>query len=73
MFDSSIAENISMITAFIEGLISFFSPCVLPLLPIYLGYLSGELEDQKPSARKTIGFTLIFITGIFTARHGKIQ
>lgn len=67
MFDSSIAENISMITAFIEGLISFFSPCVLPLLPIYLGYLSGELEDQKPSARKTIGFTLIFITGIFTA------
>lgn len=67
MFDSSIAENISMVTAFIEGLISFFSPCVLPLLPIYLGYLSGELEDQKPSLRKTVGFTLIFIIGIFSA------
>lgn len=67
MFDSSIAENISIITAFVEGLISFFSPCVIPLLPIYLGYLSGELEDQKPSARKTIAFTLTFIAGIFIA------
>ncbi len=67
MFDGSIAENISVITAFVEGLISFFSPCVLPLLPIYLGYLSGGLEDHKPSTRKTIGFTLTFIAGIFTA------
>ncbi len=67
MFDGSIAENISVITAFVEGLISFFSPCVLPLLPIYLGYLSGGLEDHKPSTRKTIGFTLTFIAGIFTS------
>lgn len=67
MFDGSLAENISIITALIEGLVSFFSPCVLPLLPIYLGYLSGELEDRKPTVRKTVGFTLIFILGIFTA------
>lgn len=67
MFDSSIVGNISVLAAFIEGLISFFSPCVIPLLPIYLGYLSGGLEEKKPSRKKTIFFTLAFIAGIFTA------
>lgn len=67
MFDSSIVGNISILAAFIEGLISFFSPCVIPLLPIYLGYLSGGLEEKKPSRKKTIFFTLAFIAGIFTA------
>lgn len=67
MFDSSIVGNISVLAAFIEGLVSFFSPCVIPLLPIYLGYLSGGLEEKKPSRKKTVFFTLAFIAGIFTA------
>jgi cytochrome c-type biogenesis protein len=29
-------------TAIIAGLLSFLSPCVLPLVPAYLGYLSGQ-------------------------------
>lgn len=67
MFDGSVAGNISAAVAFIEGLISFFSPCVIPLLPIYLGYLSGNLEEEKPSRKRTLLFTMTFIAGIFTA------
>jgi cytochrome c-type biogenesis protein len=32
----------SMITAFVAGILSFFSPCVFPLVPAYLGYMSGH-------------------------------
>lgn len=67
MIDSSVIENISAVTAFVEGFISFFSPCVIPLLPIYLGYLSGSLEEQKPSRKKSLLFTITFIIGIFVA------
>lgn len=67
MFDGSVAGNISVFVAFIEGLVSFFSPCVIPLLPIYLGYLSGNLEEVKPSRKRTFAFTITFIVGIFTA------
>lgn len=67
MFDSSVVGNISAVMAFVEGLVSFFSPCVLPLLPIYLGYLSGSLEDEAPSRKKSLWFTIIFILGIFSA------
>jgi len=35
------AGNISLLLAFVAGLVSFLSPCVLPLVPAYLGYLSG--------------------------------
>ncbi|MCI9293560.1 MAG: redoxin domain-containing protein [Erysipelotrichaceae bacterium] len=66
MFDGNM-EHIGIWMAFVEGLISFFSPCVLPLLPIYLGYFSGNLEDEKPSRKKTLFFTLSFILGIFAA------
>ncbi len=31
---------------FLQGLLSFFSPCVLPLLPVYFGYLSGGTAEQ---------------------------
>lgn len=67
MIDQSVIGNITIVMAFVEGLISFFSPCVIPLLPIYLGYLSGSMEDVKPSRKKSLGFTLVFILGIFVA------
>ena len=37
----SLDVSVSVITVFLQGLLSFFSPCVLPLLPLYIGYLSG--------------------------------
>lgn len=40
----TIETGISAVTVFIQGLLSFFSPCVLPLVPLYLGYLAGGLN-----------------------------
>ena len=37
----TLTNSISAVTVFVQGLLSFFSPCVLPLLPVYIGYLSG--------------------------------
>lgn len=63
-----LGSNMSVMVAFVEGLASFFSACVIPLLPIYLGYLSGNLQkDEVVSRKRTLGFTLCFIAGIFLA------
>ena len=37
----SLDLQIPVVAVFIQGLLSFFSPCVLPLIPLYVGYLSG--------------------------------
>lgn len=61
-------SHISFGLVFIEGLLSFLSPCVLPLLPVYLGYLSGHINPQNPHAQRKIFITtLCFIMGIFSA------
>jgi cytochrome c-type biogenesis protein len=64
-------ENITIFAAFFAGLLSFISPCVLPLVPVYLGYLSGStLAGDEPPPRKLVfshallfvaGFTFIFV------------
>ena len=64
-------ENISPIIAFVAGLLSFLSPCVLPLVPIYFGSLAGpevfmaERQMRMPvfwhSLSFVIGFTLVFV------------
>ena len=62
---------LNLIIAFGAGLISFLSPCVLPLIPGYISYISGEslgdiVEKQKKTLLKTIlfslGFSLVFIS-----------
>jgi len=62
---------LNLIIAFGAGLISFLSPCVLPLIPGYISYISGEslgdiVEKQKKVLLKTIlfsvGFSLVFIS-----------
>lgn len=62
---------------FIEGVASFLSPCVLPMLPMYISYFAG----QDKNLRKTIinslgfvlGFTIIFVLlGIFASTLGKV-
>jgi cytochrome c-type biogenesis protein len=59
---------IALIVAFIAGLISFFSPCVLPLVPGYLSYAAG-MTDVKNRSRVALGavlfvlgFSLLFIS-----------
>lgn len=67
-FDLSV--SVSLVTVFVQGILSFFSPCVLPLLPLYLGYLSGSMGDtqgaQTPRV-KTLVNTLFFVIGISAA------
>lgn len=46
-------------TIFLGGIISFFSPCILPVLPLYLGYLTnGHMNNRKDMIINTISFTL---------------
>lgn len=59
--------NLSLVLVFMEGLISFLSPCVLPIIPIYMGYLAGTNNEQQKSNKKVFLFTLSFILGIFSA------
>lgn len=61
-------ESINLFLVFSEGLISFFSPCVLPLIPMYLGYLSGKgrNEEGEYSQGRVFLHTLFFILGIAT-------
>lgn len=40
----TLETGISAAAVFVQGLLSFFSPCVLPLVPLYLGYLAGGLN-----------------------------
>ena len=46
----SIEAGVSVLTVFFQGLLSFFSPCVLPLVPLYLGYLSGGIKGEVEEA-----------------------
>ena len=55
-----------MAIIFVEGLAAFLSPCILPMLPIYLMYLAGETDaKQKTPLVKILcfilGFTLLFL------------
>lgn len=62
----------SYILTFIEGILTFISPCILPMLPIYFFYLAGspEVDSDASTNRKTLiknsigfvfGFTIVFI------------
>ncbi|HEX2443665.1 MAG TPA: cytochrome c biogenesis protein CcdA [Vicinamibacterales bacterium] len=70
-------EQVTLLTAFVAGLLSFVSPCVLPLIPGYLSFVSGlSLDDMRAGARGNaaarrqvlvassvfvLGFSLVFI------------
>jgi cytochrome c-type biogenesis protein len=63
---------------FLAGLISFLSPCVLSMLPIYLGILGTNSTDSRhvlliPGLIFILGFTLVFITlGLTTTLIGNL-
>ncbi len=58
-------ENITIFAVFIAGLLSFISPCVLPLIPVYLGYLSGSTVtgDEPPPRKLVFSHALLFVAG----------
>lgn len=57
------ASNVSFILVFLEGVLSFFSPCVIPLIPVYMGYLAGS-SKKVYDRKKVIVHTIFFILGI---------
>jgi len=63
---------------FIEGIASFISPCLLPMVPIYISYFIGENDDKNNKAiinsiGFVLGFTIVFlILSIFASRIGSI-
>lgn len=56
--------DLSLLVAFGAGLLSFLSPCVLPLVPSYIGFLTG-LSLEEMTSRRRIAFThaLLFVLG----------
>ncbi len=62
-------NDISVFIVFAEGIASFLSPCILPLMPVYLSYLVGSTIDDEIETgfmrRKVIVNTLGFILGLF--------
>lgn len=62
-------NEIAIATAFIGGILSFFSPCILPLIPVYISLFTGlsTTEISKGSSRLRILFhTLVFVAGFST-------
>lgn len=60
---------------FLEGLISFISPCMLPMIPIYVTYFTGDANKKNNTILNSIafviGFTTIFcILGVFAGTIG---
>ncbi|MFZ7134207.1 MAG: cytochrome c biogenesis protein CcdA [Eubacteriales bacterium] len=66
-------NNISFVFVFIEGVLSFFSPCVIPLIPVYISYLAGSqgiVTNNNPiyyERKKVLMHTICFVLGISTA------
>lgn len=66
------AENLSLLVAFGAGILSFLSPCVLPMVPIYAAYMAGSSLASVPESRRWttlvnavafgFGFSVVFVT-----------
>ena len=71
--DPAMASDVTIIAAFLAGLVSFLSPCVLPLVPPYLVYLAGtsleRFADREPEPqvkRETVLAAALFVLGFST-------
>ncbi len=66
----AVTSSVNFILVFFEGILSFFSPCVIPLIPVYMGYLAGggkkEYEDGRIvyDQKKVFIYTMFFALGI---------
>lgn len=74
MFENMISvDNISFLLVLAEGLLSFLSPCVIPLIPVYMSYLAGNAKQVDDNLsitydRKRVLFhTTFFVIGISAA------
>jgi len=65
--------NVTIVAALLAGMLSFLSPCVLPLVPPYLVYLTGtslerlaDAESEPQVRRETIAAAILFVLGFST-------
>ena len=58
----TIETGVSAAAVFIQGLLSFFSPCVLPLVPLYFGYLAGGVGMDEEGGRLKLFFRVLCFT-----------
>lgn len=63
------------IITFLEGIVSFLSPCMLPLLPVYVSYFAGDADRKQRTLAHAVffvaGFTLVFsLLGLFGGTIG---
>ncbi|OGW25460.1 MAG: cytochrome C biogenesis protein [Nitrospirae bacterium GWC2_42_7] len=70
---SELFNSFPFIAAFLAGILSFLSPCVLPLVPSYISFITGlsceelkECKDRKKIQSLTISNSLLFIAGFST-------
>lgn len=63
---------------FLEGIITFISPCILPMLPIYISYFAASGENRRKTLINAIGFvlgfTVVFVAmGAFAGSIGRLM
>lgn len=61
IFDGAL--GVALLLAVLAGLVSFVSPCVLPLVPGYLGYLGSTSTQERGSRARLLGGVGLFIAG----------
>ena len=59
------SHSISFLLVFLEGLLSFLSPCVIPLIPIYMGYLAGNAKQTGEDGTITYKRGKVFLHTVF--------
>ena len=69
--------DVQYLLLFLEGVITFISPCLLPMLPIYLSFFAAGDTDRRRTLRNALGFVLGFtivfiIMGAFMGIMGKL-
>ena len=58
------SASLGVVVAFTAGLLSFLSPCVLPLIPSYLTFITGlSLDDVQRARRAALVHSLLFVAG----------
>jgi len=59
------STDVSMVAAFVAGIVSISSPCVLPLIPIYLAHIAGVTVDEAtgPTRRVVVSNALAYVLG----------
>jgi cytochrome c-type biogenesis protein len=61
-----VSNNVTLIAAFAAGFLSFISPCVLPLIPGYVSFVSGvSLEDMRGDAAVSSARRHVLVTSLF--------